>query len=82
MWSGSKNLNAVLYSPNQKRMHSHVVLNTFWNALSCGPFQFQECSLMWSLPVFGMHSHIVPFNSWSAVLFSPHQFLECTLMWS
>ena len=82
MWSGSKNLNAVLYSPNQKRMHSHVVLNTFWNALSCGPFQFQECSLMWSLPVFGMHSHIVPFNSWSAVLFSPYQFLECTLMWS
>ena len=46
MWSGSKKLNALLYSPNQKRMHSHVVLITFWNALSSGPFQFLECTLM------------------------------------
>ena len=38
MWSGSEKLNAGSYSPNQKRMHPHVVLNTFWNATLFSPF--------------------------------------------
>ena len=84
MWSGSKKLNALSYSPNQKRMHSDVVSYTFWNAISCSPFHFLECTLMWSPSIFGVqfhlvpssfgvHSHLVLIDLWSALSFGPDQ---------
>ena len=82
MQSGSKKLNALSSSPNQKRMHSYVVRITFWNALSSSPFQFLECTLMQSLSIFGVHSHLVPFSFWSALSFGPDQGWECRLIQS
>ena len=82
MWSGLEKLNAGSYSPNQKRMHPHVVLNTFWNAPSFSPFQFFECTLMQSLPIFGMHPYLVLTDLWSATSCGPDRDQECSLIQS
>ena len=80
MWSGSEKLNAGSYSPNQKRMHPHVVLNTFWNAPLYSPYQILECSLIWSSSFLGMHPHLVLTDFWSATSCGPDHDQECSLI--
>ena len=67
-------------SPNKKRMHPHVVLNTFVNAPSFSPCHFFECTLMLSLPILRLHPYMVLFVSPNVPSSSPARYCR-NLKW-